>query len=382
MKGGVVVVGDMHLSNYTKFSKVAPNGGSDRLNEMQEYIDRIRKYARKQCAAAIWLGDLFHTAKSGYISTHVMKSAIHTFYPQGIDEVFIPGNHDIFAKGSDLYYSLPCVGWDDEGRTHVAKYRTTIDGGRDGMVKVSVFEGLGLKKNICVMCWPYSEGLELGERIHLAHQVAEDHDTWGEDNVFSIFAAHQGLREDAERYGGLDTPGLMGVDDIPDYYDLAVFGHFHSPRRLPDDVFIVGSMGMLSFGDDPSQEYGPMHFWKEGGEVKFSRLDLGMRLPRFITVTAVEHMRRKVVEGNFVRLIPPNERKAKKWKNKILGLGARGVEVKPVVGAAKRKKGARPLRSRPRDVLLDYMDDVPPQPPKKEVLSRHDDLAKEVGEGL
>jgi len=255
----ITITSDWHLHNYKNFSKINHEGFNTRLIDIINVGKYINQYNIKN---DIWLtlltGDLFHTFS--FVENDVLNNAINLLRNWSGTFAYIPGNHDLKAKGAYTDDAVASAALQD-----LANVRYLNGDMIQPTADLSIY-GLG---------WQNQE-------------VFQNHEFPKAD----IFIGHQFIENSL-------LPGGQAVNEaLKEKYKFLIFGDIHKPELQGSNVLIPGAPLQHNFGDE-GQERG---FWvldTDTWTCEFIPVNIS---PKFITVTDVKDIKDDI---NYYRCRKP-----------------------------------------------------------------------------
>lgn len=272
MKGQFLLVSDIHVDDYAKFSKVDPvTGLGTRLKNCLDIFDQIYEYGEAHGIDTLLVGgDIFD--KRGYISVPVYVSVydkFQHFFENGWRVYSIVGNHDQATRSGafDSLKPLPMT-CRIEGRGFCSSVAERY---KVGFVSFCEFPKTFLEN--------LQEVAKQKPDIYLIHQGING----------ALIAGDEILARDEVSLGEiLDIVGR----------DAWVFsGHYHIHQTLAPKVCFIGSAVPKDFGDKTAKGF--LHFDGKG----FKQIE--SRAPKFIEVEAdnlASQEFRKALAGHYVKV--------------------------------------------------------------------------------
>lgn len=212
------VMSDIHLHNWTQFSKVNEDGVNSRLQDildaMEECIVDLRRVGG--CDVVI-TGDLFHTR--GVVKPSVFNPTFSFFEKwskAGINFHIIPGNHDLEGKSSD-----------------------TIG---NSMASLSAIRGVTVYNEVTLVNERYLFIPWMEDANDVLKTIQEYTDRYVNLEVF----CHVGLDDVVPaKIGNTISPSkLLELD-----FKYVFCGHFHNHVRFNNRVFSVGALTHQTWRD-------------------------------------------------------------------------------------------------------------------------------------
>lgn len=227
-----VAFSDFHAHNFAFGARsVEIEGYAGLYNSRLRDAVMCLRHVREHCQAhnislVLFGGDLYHSRKSVTTDVrYIVTKEIEQFSKSGIDLVMIPGNHDMGDK---------------EGYVH------HLSGLRE-------FEGMALvvdkprvvqyQESLDIACLPYVE--EVDKLVtHLA-RVQE----YKRRDVPLVLLSHigfQGAKVGSDYVLVKDTD--MSTNQVPNIFDLCLFGHYHQHQRLFKNGYYIGATHQHNWG--------------------------------------------------------------------------------------------------------------------------------------
>lgn len=291
-------ISDLHLHPHAAHSKVLPNGMNSRLFTSLTAVLAVVEQRPKRLFIS---GDVFHVRGTLRPSVaNVFAMILKRAAQLEVDVCAIPGNHDMedFKGGAtalDVFTSF------DNFRL--------LKSGADG------FNSSSSRCNPCICGFQYMHDSE----AFLAKFEADM-----EKAKPGIVLIHQGVDEFRPTANmpetGITASRLNAIIEKTNPNALVLAGHYHIPRRM-GRVVSVGSPYPMNFGD-AGKEFG---FWaiNDALEPEFKKLPY----PDFVVlrVSKKSEIKKEAVQGNFVKIVAPNIKKAVELREHALELGAESV---------------------------------------------------------
>lgn len=285
-------ISDLHLHPHATHSRVLPSGMNSRLFSALSAVLAVVEQKPKMLFVS---GDIFHVRGTLRPSVANVFAAILKRAAQlGVEVFAIPGNHDM----------------------------EDFKGGATALDVFSSFEGFRLMKT-------GSNGIDSPlvcgfQYMHDSDEFMAKFEADMEKSKPRIVLIHQGVDEFRPTANmpetGITAHRLNQIIEKTNPGALVLAGHYHIPRRM-ERVISVGSPYPMNFGD-AGKEFG---FWaiNEELEPEFKKLPY----PDFVVlrVSKKSEIQKETVQGNFVKIIAPNIKKAVELREHALGLGAESV---------------------------------------------------------
>lgn len=203
-------------------------------------LEEISLYARGK-DAILFGGDLFH--QRGAVSTDVLFGTYQAIkrmsWYHGGAMCMIPGNHDYSDRAGSIHSLL--------GLKSEEEYAPTIQDSSWSLYEVKdEKEPWNIKVNIWTI--PYQESKE---NFKLAiKDLRKLMLSTNKSAKFNILLAHQGIQ--GSIVGSdfvLSSQHDISVDDIPDWFNLCLFGHYHKHQKIKDNAYYIGASHQHNWGD-------------------------------------------------------------------------------------------------------------------------------------
>ena len=251
------VFSDLHLFCWQHGSTIV-NGRNSRLLDQQDVLRQFTEYCdRNSIDHVLFAGDFFHQSK---VSAEVLMAAHESLSPlkAGRRLFFLLGNHDCQSKDNSIH-----------ALSMLSNYGTVIDSWYDS-------------KHIAAL--PYTEDKD--KLTDFLSQSLED----------KIILLHQGVANIPINSKGFTLNEILTPDMVPDNAAFCFTGHYHSHKKVKDNLYIPGSPMQLTWGDK-NEKRGWLDVNLETREVKH----IESKAPKFIEFSLGDN--RTGYEGNFVRLL-------------------------------------------------------------------------------
>lgn len=263
MRGEFLIVSDIHVDDYAKFSKIdAETGLGTRLKHCLDIFDQIFEYGEEHGIKTLLVGgDVFD--KRGFISVPVYVSVYEKFrgfLERGWKVYSIVGNHDQ-ATRSGLFDSLKPL-------------PMTLRVGTTGFCSGVA----GYKVGFVAFC--ESPKIFLENLYHVAKNKPD---------VYLIHQGINGAKIAGDEILARDEVSLGEILDIVGHDAWVFSGHYHIHQNLSPKVCFIGSAVPKDFGDKTPKGF--LHFDGKG----FKQIE--SRAPKFFEVDAVKLYSQSVVEG-------------------------------------------------------------------------------------
>ncbi len=204
---------------------------NSRLLQSIDVLNEIQAYALNK--PILFGGDLFH--QRGSVSTDVLMGTYQAInrmaWYNGGKLVMIPGNHDYADRNGSMHSLLGLRNVDNEDSAPIIHdspsfHRITAD--------------------VAVWTIPYQEDKKnFIQSINIILKEKEHY-----KGKFNILLAHQGIQ--GSLVGSdfvLSSQHDISVDDIPDWFDLCLFGHYHKHQKIKDNAYYIGASHQHNWGD-------------------------------------------------------------------------------------------------------------------------------------
>lgn len=246
--GKVVLYSDTHFHPYAKLSTIKA-GINSRLLEQIITIEQFSKQLDKK-DIVIFLGDFLHAQGSSIDrdTYHAAYSVFETVAEKCQELIIIPGNHDVVKNSVKVLRPL-------------RKIALVVD-------KPMIYT----RKGDSFYCIPYTS--KRNEFLGMLNYLCKTEVGKGEGN---ILCGHVGVRGATVGVNEYLTKEDILPDDILNYMDIAVLGHYHKKQTIHKHIHYVGSPYQIDFSE-MGIEKGYMTW--DGSTLEFKKL-LG---PQFWTV--------------------------------------------------------------------------------------------------
>ena len=253
---------------------------NDRLIDQVDYLFEMGKYAYNQNINHVFFcGDWFHT--HGTVSAEALMATaavLQRFKELDLQLYIVAGNHD-YADKSGFINSLALM--QREG------VKVFSPGSRVANIK-------GLPP---VLFIPYSESTEY---LKQAFKLAPTQ---------SLVFMHQGVSGVEVNSKGFTLNEILHPSMVPDYVLHAFTGHYHTFKRVSDNLTIPGAPMQHNWGDK-GEDRGFLEVFLEGSTVHIKRI-INKDSPRFVEIDYKETQglgpgATRLINacvGNFVRVI-------------------------------------------------------------------------------
>lgn len=259
------ILSDLHLSNNLPYSKVTPDGETDRLKDIKKFF--IRLY-RKEYEHVLILGDLFDNRRLDAVTIKVGTKCVRLLSQAG-QVYLVPGNHDTE---------------DAAGMHNTLQFLEAIGPG------VKVFKtGDTLEFGDTVLhAFPYLSAKKFIAAVEETADILEE----GKKHVALIHQAVKGAKQGEHDFPSEIPPSILSP------FDLVLSGHVHHRQRIKNVEF-VGSSYNIDFRE-ANQLQGYHIFDTETLELEFVQ----SKLPRFRVFT--EELG-KFGKNDYVIIFDPDE---------------------------------------------------------------------------
>lgn len=243
----IVAFSDHHAHNFQygserKLGEVCGRKGyyNSRFLASLDIIKEIGDYAEAHDAHVLFGGDLFHQ-RAGVATDVLMGTswAMDSLASRALSTHLIPGNHD-YADREGLIHSLLGIGHDSRDTFDDDPFHTPA------MVcdRPSIFNNYLPQSAVVVHTIPFRENKE-----DFIKQVNSISSTLS-DKHFNILLAHQGIQ--GSTIGSdfvLTSSHDISINDIPDNFNLCLFGHYHKHQEVKENVYYIGASHQHNWGD-------------------------------------------------------------------------------------------------------------------------------------
>ena len=274
------VLSDLHLHGWTYGSSLI-SGRNSRLLDQQDVLRQFNNYCNENNIEDIlFCGDFFHQSK---VSAEVLMAAHESLIElrAGKHLRFLVGNHDCQSKDNSIHalsmlsnYGLVIDQWYTDSR-YLAALPYTED--KD---KLSAFLSQNLEGKIVLM--------------------------------------HQGVSGQELNSKGFTLNEILSPDMFPDNAAFGFTGHYHSHKKVKDNLYIPGSPLQLNWSDK-GEKRGWLDVDTETREVRH----VESRAPKFIECSNLEDVRG--AGENFIRFVSRSGETANDIREACPG--ARSIEV-------------------------------------------------------
>lgn len=300
-----LVFSDLHL-NVWNYGATYENGQNSRLMDQLDVLHQIRDYAVLHDIKYIFFtGDFFHTHQT--VRAEVLMAAHEALssLAQQSQLIMLAGNHDMADK---------------EGNVHSLSFLKAY------AAVVARNSGLFVLEGHRIQCLPYTEDEDKLKKFL--------------DNTHpgDIVLMHQGVSGIPVSSRGFTLNEILAPNMVPAHVEVAFAGHYHSHRKVKDNLYIPGSPMQLTWSD-----VGEPRGWldvtsqsmQQGTSVNFVQ----SKAPEFVEIT-MSHIGENIantnyipqrVGGNFIRVVDdvPEPIDIQSIREGLLDAGARSVEVIP-----------------------------------------------------
>jgi DNA repair exonuclease SbcCD nuclease subunit len=284
-----VVFSDLHLNEWS-YGSTLVDGKNSRLLAQADVLRQIREYCIAEDVRSVFFcGDLFHThSKVSAAVLHVAYEEFKAFNDADIFVTFLVGNHDMSDRA---------------GQVHTLDFLSLL--GQVIKPNEGVIQNGGSKTGPTYYYYSYTEDREaLLDFLAFCDQPG-------------YLFLHQGVQNVSMGSGFVIPNEILSADDIPSNIIMAFTGHYHSHRKVSDNLYIVGSPMQHDWGDT-----GENRGWLlvDGKEVTL----IPSKAPWFMELTKKELLADpELLVGNYVRV---KGDVGDLVKESILGEGALSVE--------------------------------------------------------
>jgi DNA repair exonuclease SbcCD nuclease subunit len=213
-----IIFSDLHLNSWTYGSDVSKSWNS-RLEGQYRSVSAMFEYAAVNSIKTVFFcGDFFHTPSK--VAAEVLQTAARlraVAKANGLQVILLEGNHD---KKSDFISALTVV---DAAPTFDVVAQQRISETEDGIP----YAALPYTTNPRELS-AFLDGADLADRVVLLHQGVS------------------GVEINSK---GFTLNEILQPDMIPDNVLHAFAGHYHSYKRVGQNLTIPGSMMQLNWGD-------------------------------------------------------------------------------------------------------------------------------------
>lgn len=211
-----LIWGDLHGHNYREFSYIDDFGVNSRLKDCCLVLEEIEKSGMKNNVEEVWfLGDTLHLKNNA--DSQVIKWILGFLgnMAEKFPILIVPGNHD-FRSWSSEPILLELL------EEYVNKNIRVIN--ESGWINDVYIE-------------PFTRRVkELNERIEEL-----------ESKENAIFFGHQDIK--GTTYGGFKVENGLDPDVLSKKFKWSFIGHWHTPRKVRENVISVGAPLQHNFGD-------------------------------------------------------------------------------------------------------------------------------------
>lgn len=294
MKKPFAVLSDLHLHNWSAFSKVNEAGVNSRLAIILEEIEHTWGLLASAGGNTLYLaGDLFHVR--GAIAPSVLNPTLELFnrlIKQGAVVRIIPGNHDLESAETcaltNAVQSLEMLG-------------CTICNEPTHFVD----------DNVVMLPW-YPKLADLQQKM-------TEYATRAPGSTLIIHAPMNGV------IAGIPDHGLDPAQVAMLGYERVLVGHYHNHMAFAGNVYSIGATTHQTWGD-----VGTLAGWLLVGD---TLQHIPSRAPSFVdfdfSPSADNDAIERAVKGNYVRakLGEADESELRAFRELLEGLGAAGVVI-------------------------------------------------------
>lgn len=274
-----VVFSDLHLNSWSYGSSLV-NGFNSRLLDQKAVLKQLATYCdENNITDVLFMGDFYHKSK---VEAEVLTVAHEALLDlrEGRRLLFLTGNHDMSSRNLKMH-----------ALSMLSNYGTVAD---------EWYESAKL------WALPYTEDQELLNSF--LSKCPRD----------AIVALHQGVSGTEINSKGFTLNEILAPHMVPDHVAFAFAGHYHSHKKVKDNLYIPGSPLQLNWGDK-GEKRGWLDVNLETREVKH----IESKAPKFIEYTDIDNA--TGFEGNFIRLLSTSNVDMEEAR-KIFE-GARSIEV-------------------------------------------------------
>lgn len=267
-----LLIGDLHLHNWTRFATTLPDGRNSRFAQQQAVLDRIEDIADEiKPQYLIQFGDALH--QRGRVTFSVYEPFVQWLSWQvgvGREVILFPGNHDEESVGVTSMGVLKFI----EGVTVIDRPFW------------QVLDGIG-----AVFVVPYRHGQDVGKVVR---EAALPRGASGSGLVFTHYGLHgTPLTTEYALESSLTT------SDVTEHFERGVAGHVHAPGHVGSHFLDLGAVMHYDFGDR-----GPRYVWHMTGSpstgFKFEPIEIPA--PQFVTAT-YPRISAPPEHGGFLRVL-------------------------------------------------------------------------------
>lgn len=272
----VGIVSDTHNHAWNQFATSDPDGVNSRLrttlNETKRAAETTRAAGGK---VLIHCGDLFHVR--GKIAPSVLnptKDQYRELVEDGFDVYLLAGNHDLETKNSERLNSAI----------------TSLEDVGCFVINTPTIVNLSETHRICMVPW-FDKIEELKAAITKIGAEARATAPGGSIHDLFIHAPVDGVIPGLPDHG-LDSAWLAGLG-----FDRVFSGHYHNHKAMPGEVYSVGALTHLTWGDVNSKAG---FLISDTAGVKYN----ASHAPEFIEVDASTNPADipLIVPGNYVKV--------------------------------------------------------------------------------
>jgi hypothetical protein len=312
-----LITSDQHANNWSAFSKPDPDGVNNRLRVILDELVRAHvTLANAGGTQSFYGGDLFHIRgkiePSVFNPTSTTIANLHDTFPN-LRTHAIPGNHDL--EGNDA------------SELGNAMQQLANIGG------FSVYCKPKLVGDVFVIPW-------IKDLNHLRLVITEFTDKQFKADLAGIdLLIHAPLNGVIK---GLPDHGLDPAELAAFGFRRVFCGHYHNHVERAPGVYSIGATSHQTWSD-PGTKAGFMLVYEDRVEFHESHA------PRFVDLdqdtladlNVVDEVN-DLVKGNYVRikLVDPEEKDIRSWRDDTIAAGAAGVQIIPVRTATVTRSGA------------------------------------------
>jgi len=312
------VMSDLHCHAWSAFAGVSPDGINTRLLQILNEIDRCCASVQEEGGRLVVIaGDVFHTRGSVAPSVfNPVRDRFREWASRGITFMGIPGNHDLEGKLTQRLTSAVTM-LSEEGVSFWHKPNGQL----------ATVEGAG---HMAFMPWIPKQADLLAAIGDLAEEVRDRGELVESYDLF-IHAGIDGVLK------GMPDHGLT-AERLAEFGFRRVFaGHYHHHANMGAGVYSIGSPTHQTWSD-----VGTKAGWllvNDGG-VRW----MASHAPNFIEVTGEEDPDELplIVDGHYVRarIGKATAAEVAEWRDRLSGMGAKGVLIQSVPAPATEARGA------------------------------------------
>lgn len=242
----IVAFSDHHAHNFQygsekKLGTVCGREGyyNSRFLASLDIIKEIGDYAEAHDAHVLFGGDLFHQ-RSGVATDVLMGTswAIDGLASRALSTHLIPGNHD-YADREGLIHSLLGI----NQRSNTDPFDDPLY--RPALICDGKYYTYDIPESkVLVHTIPFRENKE--DFIKQVNSISSTLDK----KYFNILLAHQGIQ--GSTIGSdfvLTSSHDISINDIPDNFNLCLFGHYHKHQEVKENVYYIGASHQHNWGD-------------------------------------------------------------------------------------------------------------------------------------